>query len=91
MPIAHIVTLAQWLVSVSYGLAGVTDVTLASTLVFVFHRSRTGSKRCVRSISDSDAHAEIRSLCRTDSVLDTLIIYTINTGTSWTVRAASTC
>ncbi|EIW52153.1 uncharacterized protein TRAVEDRAFT_53581 [Trametes versicolor FP-101664 SS1] len=51
----------SWLVSVSYGLAGVTDVTLASTLVAVFRRSRTGSKR-------------------TDSVLDTLIIYSINTG-----------
>ncbi|KAL1940991.1 hypothetical protein VTO73DRAFT_7627 [Trametes versicolor] len=51
----------SWLVSVSYGLAGVTDVTLASTLVVVFRRSRTGSKR-------------------TDSVLDTLIIYSINTG-----------
>ncbi|EIW52156.1 uncharacterized protein TRAVEDRAFT_53584 [Trametes versicolor FP-101664 SS1] len=51
----------SWLVSVGYGLAGVGDVVLACTLVFVLHRSRTGSKR-------------------TDSILDTLIIYSINTG-----------
>ncbi|KAJ8487662.1 hypothetical protein ONZ51_g4041 [Trametes cubensis] len=51
----------NWLVAASYGLASVTDLTLAGTLVFVLHKSRTGSKR-------------------TDSVLDTLIKYTINTG-----------
>ncbi|KAH9884531.1 hypothetical protein C8Q73DRAFT_818634 [Cubamyces lactineus] len=51
----------NWLVAASYGLASVTDLTLAGTLVFVLHKSRTGSKR-------------------TDTILDTLIKYTINTG-----------
>ncbi|KAI0628253.1 hypothetical protein C8Q77DRAFT_464832 [Trametes polyzona] len=51
----------SWLVSVSYGLAGLTDVLLAGTLVFVFRRSRTGTRRG-------------------DCLLDTLILYTINTG-----------
>ncbi|KAI8970730.1 hypothetical protein BD414DRAFT_540746 [Trametes punicea] len=37
----------NWLVAAAYGVAGVTDVTLAATLVFVLHRSRMGSKRCV--------------------------------------------
>ncbi|KAI0773045.1 hypothetical protein BD413DRAFT_311019 [Trametes elegans] len=50
-----------WLIATAYGLACVTDVTLASILVLVLRRSRTGSKR-------------------TDSVLDILIKYTINTG-----------
>ncbi|KAI0628321.1 hypothetical protein C8Q77DRAFT_1162318 [Trametes polyzona] len=34
-----------WLISVSYGLAGVTDVILATSLVFVLYRARTGSRR----------------------------------------------
>ncbi|KAL1940989.1 hypothetical protein VTO73DRAFT_7625 [Trametes versicolor] len=51
----------SWMVSVGYGFAGVGDVVLAGALVFVLHRSRTGSKR-------------------TDSILDTLIIYSLNTG-----------
>ncbi|KAI0326515.1 hypothetical protein GY45DRAFT_1381121 [Cubamyces sp. BRFM 1775] len=34
----------NWLVAASYGLASVTDLTLAGTLVYVLHKSRTGSK-----------------------------------------------
>ncbi|KAJ8487649.1 hypothetical protein ONZ51_g4038 [Trametes cubensis] len=45
----------------SYGLASATDVALAVTLVFLFHRSRVG-------------------LPRTNTILDILIKYTINTG-----------
>ncbi|KAI0628325.1 hypothetical protein C8Q77DRAFT_1149679 [Trametes polyzona] len=51
----------SWLISVSYGLAGITDFILAGSLIFVLHLSRTGTRRA-------------------DSLLDTLIIYTINTG-----------
>ncbi|KAI9060725.1 hypothetical protein FKP32DRAFT_1678681 [Trametes sanguinea] len=35
----------NWLVATAYGVAGLTDVILAVSLVIVFHRSRTGSKR----------------------------------------------
>ncbi|OSC99549.1 hypothetical protein PYCCODRAFT_1372907 [Trametes coccinea BRFM310] len=35
----------NWLVATAYGVASVTDIIIAVSLVIVFHRSRTGSKR----------------------------------------------
>ncbi|KAH9884532.1 hypothetical protein C8Q73DRAFT_360994 [Cubamyces lactineus] len=54
----------SWLVAIACGLSSITDVTLAATLVFVLHRCR------VQGLRSS----------RTDTILDTLIKYTINTG-----------
>ncbi|KAL7278341.1 hypothetical protein ACG7TL_008317 [Trametes sanguinea] len=53
----------SWLVSVAYGFVVATDVILTGSLIFVLYRLRSSSE----------------SSSRSNSILDTLIVYTINT------------
>ncbi|OJT14665.1 hypothetical protein TRAPUB_8777, partial [Trametes pubescens] len=73
----------SWLVSVAYGFAFTSDVIVTGGLVFVLQRSRTGSKRRVpstRNVSEKYYPLNETSRFRSNTILDILIKYTINTG-----------
>ena len=68
------------------GIATVVDTVLASVLIYVLHNSRTGLKKSVRVLSGlcfvCGAGADLIALrFRTNSMLDTLIAYSVCTGT----------
>ncbi|KAI0628327.1 hypothetical protein C8Q77DRAFT_1162322 [Trametes polyzona] len=70
----------SWLVSVAYGIAVSTDVMLTSALVFVLYQFHTPEAMVVHSC-DPETNGAARCRCATsNSVLDTLIIYAVNTG-----------
>ncbi|KAI0326048.1 hypothetical protein GY45DRAFT_1374278 [Cubamyces sp. BRFM 1775] len=68
-----------WIFSSSFGVAIVVDSLLTGALVIVLHRSRTGIKRYiafqpnVKQDTNSNAYS-------TDSMIDLLIVYSVNTG-----------
>ncbi len=67
----------------AYGFAFTSDVIVTGGLVFVLQRSRTGSKRRVpstRNVSEKYYPLNETSRSRSNTILDILIKYTINTG-----------
>lgn len=64
-----------------FGFAVLVDVCLTGTLVTVLLRSRTGFKRCVHDYGGIGIAANRDNLAyRTDSLIEVLIVYAINTG-----------
>ena len=77
--------LPQWLISAGAGAAFVADGLLTGVLVNLLHRQRTGVKRWVLASTPSPLSTEAdhppdreHSM---DRVVDTLILYSVNTGT----------
>ena len=85
----------QWLSAVPFGFILATDAILTGSLIYWLHRSRTGFQEYVpdhasitslyvgvRSSKQSCVSAHgTREFGSTDSLLNVLIVYTINTGT----------
>ncbi|KAL1940997.1 hypothetical protein VTO73DRAFT_7633 [Trametes versicolor] len=65
----------NWLISVGYGFAVASDVMLTGALVFVLHRSRTGSKRRAKS----RAIVEDPSLRPPGAVVGTILVFELVT------------
>ena len=78
----------QWIVSCVYGLSVAIDSLMTGTLIAYLLRSRTGFTAYVLGLS-LDAALEIdNDFHRTDSLVQTLIVYTINTGASRCLRVS---
>ena len=76
----------QWIVSCVYGLSVAIDSLMTGTLIAYLLRSRTGFTAYALGLS-LDAALEIdNDFHRTDSLVQTLIVYTINTGASRCLR-----
>ena len=71
----------QWTVSVFYGVDMAIDSTLTGTLIVYLLRNRTGTQRRANIlVSKVFRESDDNAVPRNDSMIQTLIVYTINTG-----------
>ncbi|OJT10879.1 hypothetical protein TRAPUB_12612, partial [Trametes pubescens] len=69
----------SWMVSASYGCTFVADALLTGTLIYILLQSRTGFKRRVNLRARARYQSSLFNR-RTDNIVETLALYTTNTG-----------
>ena len=70
----------QWLDSAYFGISSVADIITAIVLVKTLRSSRTGFKKYVIGNGAAYMYPWLMAVPRTDTMLERLILYTINTG-----------
>ena len=74
-----------WLVGVGHGSSALCDVFITAALSYYLNSKRTGFKRYVLSMGPFSERTRGRLismfLCRTNSIINRLIIYAVNRGT----------
>ena len=70
----------QWLDSAYFGISSVADIITAIVLVKTLRSSRTGFKKYVIRNKATYMYPWLMGVPRTDTMLERLILYTINTG-----------
>ena len=72
----------QWLPSLGSGLIMGGDFLLTASLIYFLRRNRSGVRRCVLRLSRimGDLVHLLMFSCRTDSMVDIIIMYSISSG-----------
>ena len=78
MTFAKYVSEFKWIIPCSLGVAVIIDAVTTGTLTYYLHKCRTGFRRWSFSYGHT---TKVDGAARTDSLIDILIVYTINTGT----------